>query len=148
MRRTLIAGASAVAFGVGLATAVAAAPVMKSGPSLGGGANFHAMTPSVGAGPGPGTTIHSNITAPAPNTSFGPRPYNGNWNQSWNQHWSGNWRDHDHDRFRHRHGFFGFGLYAYGPDYYDYGYSCYQRRFVPTPYGWRWRLVWVCGPYY
>jgi hypothetical protein len=146
MLRTLAVVATAAAFGIGLATTVAAAPPMK------GGGNFHAnmaapsanMTaPNVGAGPAPNTggMIHGN--AASPNTAFAPKSFNGNWNQSWN----GNWRDHD--RFRHHHrGFVGFGLYAYGPDYYDYDYSCYQRRFVPTPHGWRWRLIWVCGPNY
>ena len=38
------------------------------------------------------------------------------------------------------------GLYAFAPGYYDYSYdnSCYQRRWVPTPFGLRWRDVWVC----
>ena len=60
-------------------------------------------------------------------------------------------RDHDHDRW-HGGGYWGGygGLYAFGgPDYdddYDYygGDNCYQQRWVPTPYGWRWRDVWVC----
>lgn len=34
------------------------------------------------------------------------------------------------------------GLYAFGgPAYYG---GCWQRRWVPTPYGMRWRLVNVC----
>lgn len=59
--------------------------------------------------------------------------------------------DHDHDRW-HGHGHWGGygGLYAFGgPDYdYDDEYydnsTCYRPRWVPTPYGWRWRDVWVC----
>jgi hypothetical protein len=39
-------------------------------------------------------------------------------------------------------GFYGYP-YAYGPGPY-YG-GCYQVRRVPTPYGWRWRRVWICG---
>jgi len=50
--------------------------------------------------------------------------------------------------FRGLHGrFFGPGFgwgyypsYAYGDDY-----ACYQARRVATPYGWRWRRVWICG---
>jgi hypothetical protein len=66
-------------------------------------------------------------------------------------------RDHDHDHDRGRGygyggGYWGGGLYAFEPgydDYYDYddeyaGNSCYQPRWVPTPYGMRWRDVWVC----
>lgn len=112
---------------------------------MGGGGNFHAnMAPSPGAGPNTGAAIHGNVGGP--NTAFAPKSFNGtgnngNWSQSWN------WRDHDHFR-HHRHGFFGFGLYAYGPDYYDYDYGCYRRRLVPTRFGLRWRVVWVCGPYY
>jgi len=55
-------------------------------------------------------------------------------------------RDHDHDRFRHFRG--GAGLFAFGGPLYDYDYyyadGCWQRRLVPTPFGWRWRLVDVC----
>jgi hypothetical protein len=36
------------------------------------------------------------------------------------------------------------GLYAFGGPAY-YGGSCYERRLVPTPYGYRYRLVNVCG---
>lgn len=57
------------------------------------------------------------------------------------------WHDHDRHHHGHRfHGGFGFsGLYAYEPGYYDYGDdSCYQPRLVRTPYGLRWRQVWVC----
>jgi hypothetical protein len=52
--------------------------------------------------------------------------------------------------FRHHgfhRGFFGsgFGFYGYPYSAY-YGYDgCYQVRRVPTPWGWRWRRVWVCG---
>ncbi len=67
-----------------------------------------------------------------------------------------NWNGRGDWRFRHRGRFFGpgVGLFAFGgfgPDYYDYYDSdyaydngCWQRRLVPTPFGWRWRLVDVC----
>jgi hypothetical protein len=61
--------------------------------------------------------------------------------------------DHDHGGW-HGHSYWGGGgggIYAYEPgyDYYDYDNdyadtSCYQPRWVPTPYGMRWRDVWVC----
>jgi hypothetical protein len=37
----------------------------------------------------------------------------------------------------------GYYPYAYGPGPY-YG-GCYRTRRVRTPYGWRWRRVYVCG---
>lgn len=63
--------------------------------------------------------------------------------------------DHDHDHGRwHGQGYgggWGGGLYAFEPGYDSYDYdddyadnSCYQPRWVPTPYGMRWRDVWVC----
>lgn len=47
--------------------------------------------------------------------------------------WHGGWRG----------GFWGpgVGLYAFGGPYYG---GCWQRRWVPTPFGMRWRLVNVC----
>jgi hypothetical protein len=52
----------------------------------------------------------------------------------------------DRDRFDRDRGFrtfaFGFPDYSYDYGYYDDG--CYQLRRVPTPFGWRWRRVWVC----
>jgi hypothetical protein len=53
----------------------------------------------------------------------------------WHGGWHGGWRGPGW-------GFYG-APYAYGPGpYYD---RCYQVRRVPTPYGLRWRRVWVCG---
>lgn len=54
---------------------------------------------------------------------------------------------HRHHHRRHFVGgpFFGF----YGGYYNDYAYydDCYQVRRVRTPYGWRWRRVYVCDYY-
>jgi hypothetical protein len=54
----------------------------------------------------------------------------------------------------HNHGGPGFGFWGPGYAYYDWGdydnYAyddddgCYQARLVDTPYGLRWRRVWVC----
>jgi hypothetical protein len=44
--------------------------------------------------------------------------------------------------FRGRGFGWGGGLYAYGGPW--YGGGCWVRRWVPTPFGWRWRLVNVC----
>ncbi len=50
---------------------------------------------------------------------------------------------HFHGRFHGGwHGGWG-GLYAFGGPAYYYG-GCWQRRWVPTPFGMRWRLVNVC----
>ncbi len=35
------------------------------------------------------------------------------------------------------------GLYAFGGPWF-YGYGCYQWRHVLTPFGWRWRRIYVC----
>jgi hypothetical protein len=53
----------------------------------------------------------------------------------WHGGWHGGWRGPGW-------GFYGAPL-SYGPGPY-YG-GCYQVRRVPTPYGLRWRRVWVCG---
>ncbi len=50
----------------------------------------------------------------------------------------------DHDRFRHHHhrffrNGFGFSSFAFAGD--D---GCYAPRRVWTPWGWRWRRIWVC----
>ncbi len=59
-----------------------------------------------------------------------------------------------HHRFRHFVPFaVGFGVpYYYNNYYYDdyyagypYDEGCYELTQVPTPYGWRWRRVYVCG---
>jgi hypothetical protein len=57
---------------------------------------------------------------------------------AWHGHWHGGW----HGGWRGP-GWGFYGPYAFGPGPY-YG-SCYQVRRVPTPYGLRWRRVWVCG---
>jgi hypothetical protein len=136
MLRKLAAAATAAALGA-LATAAMAAQPMH----MNAGGNFHPSAPTTNFHPSAPTmnspAIHNSVAGP--NTALSPKS-NGNWNQSWNAGGNGNWRFRHH----HHHRFVGFGLYAYGPDYYDYDYSCYQRRLVPTPVGWRWRLVWVC----
>jgi hypothetical protein len=55
---------------------------------------------------------------------------------AWHGHggWHGGWRGP---------GWGFYGPYAYGPGPF-YG-GCYRVRRVPTPYGLRWRRVWVCG---
>jgi hypothetical protein len=35
--------------------------------------------------------------------------------------------------------------YAYAPGPYYYAGGCWQPRRIGTPYGWRWRRVWICG---
>jgi hypothetical protein len=54
--------------------------------------------------------------------------------------------DRDHDRRFRRLAFNGLVTFG-GPAYYGYedDYDgCWQQRLVPTPFGWRWRLVQIC----
>jgi len=56
----------------------------------------------------------------------------GGWHGGWHRGWRGGW------------GYFAYpyyGPYYYAPYYYG---GCYRVRSVLTPYGWRWRRVWVC----
>jgi hypothetical protein len=48
-----------------------------------------------------------------------------------------------HDRFAFRHHRFRFFPGFYAASYIDD--DCYFARRVWTPWGWRWRRVWVCG---
>ena len=65
-----------------------------------------------------------------------PTDASARWHGGWHGGWyGGGWRGPGW-------GFYGYP-YAYGPGPY-YG-GCYQVRRVPTPYGLRWRRVWVCG---
>jgi len=56
---------------------------------------------------------------------------------------------HHHRHHRHFRNFaavgFGFGVPYYYNNYNYYDDYCYQVRRVPTPYGWRWRQMYVCG---
>lgn len=58
--------------------------------------------------------------------------HGGGWHGGWHRGWG--WR---------RPGW-GWGFYA-APAYYGYYGGCWQVRRVVTPWGWRWRRVWVCG---
>ena len=51
----------------------------------------------------------------------------------WHGGWHGGWRGPG----------WGYYPYAYAPAPYYSG--CYRNVRVSTPYGWRWRRVWVCG---
>jgi hypothetical protein len=46
--------------------------------------------------------------------------------------------------WHHRWGWGGPRALVAGPGFYGYGYGCYVRRLVPTPWGPRWRLVNRC----
>ena len=52
----------------------------------------------------------------------------------WRGGWHGGWRGPGW-------GYYG-APYVYGPGPYA---GCYRDARVWTPYGWRWRRVWVCG---
>jgi hypothetical protein len=144
MRHSAIALAAVLALGT--ATTAIAAPRGIGG---GGGGVPHASFGGGGGGvphasfsaPAAGANVHSNFAA-VPNVGASPR----NFAAAAPNHAAGGWRDHG----RHFRGYgFGLGgLYAFGgSDYYGYDYygdGCWQRRWVPTPYGMRWRLVDVC----
>jgi hypothetical protein len=65
----------------------------------------------------------------------GARWHGGHWHGGWG--WGWGWP-----------AAVGFGV-GYGVGYYGYGYpyygGCWRAVRVGTPYGWRWRRVWVCG---
>ncbi|MFZ3359763.1 MAG: hypothetical protein WA177_13460 [Xanthobacteraceae bacterium] len=139
-RRLAIAAAAAL----GIATMGTSAMALPHGGGGGGhfggghmgGSNFgggHLGIPGAGAMAAPNVgTLHANVGAP---------------NVAANVH-MGHGYGHGYNHYAYRgHGYGLGGLYAFGgPDYYDYDYgdSCYQRRWVPTPFGWRWRRVWAC----
>jgi hypothetical protein len=168
MRRMLMVTAASLALGA--TGAMAAGNHMSGGVAAGGmaaggmtggratvagsagtatGSPVRGMTPNA-ATVTPGTNMHANVRGPmVPNTATAQN------NMMMHDHryaYSGV-HDHDHDRWRHHGRWGGYGgLYAYGgplydydDDYYDYyDNGCYQPRWVRTPYGWRWRTVWVC----
>ncbi|HZP77339.1 MAG TPA: sulfur globule protein precursor [Pseudolabrys sp.] len=55
----------------------------------------------------------------------------------WGGHWHGGW----HRGWGWGGGFYPYAAYPYYGPYYG---GCYRVRRVPTPWGWRWRRVWVC----
>ena len=78
------------------------------------------------------------------------------------RHWGGGGHWHGHRGHWHGGGWgwgwpaaavgfgIGYGAAYYGAGYYGYGYpyyagGCWRSVRVGTPYGWRWRRVWVCG---
>ncbi len=160
MRRVLMMKAAAWAMGCGVTGAIAAQHNGGFGGQSGGAAAGGMARGGMMAAPqtkmaAPQTNAGGNVranniatpnnVAPAPNYRTGP-------NYAYRRH------DHDQDRGREHGyggGYWGGGLYAFEPgyDYYDYDddyaenyadSSCYQPRWVPTPYGLRWRNVWVC----
>jgi hypothetical protein len=50
--------------------------------------------------------------------------------------WKGGWKHHNHH--------WGKSFYYGGPAYVAYGYGCWVKRWVDTPYGPRLRRVYVC----
>ncbi len=155
MRKTITAIAAAAA----LATVTTATGAMAF-PH--GGAVGHMSAPSGGAMSAPsgnfGAAGSGNFAAGNSGPTFTgrsntmtamPNHFAANPNVGQNHAWNG-YGHYDHRHYDRRHHGFGFGfggLYAYGgPDYYDYyaGDSCYQWRRVWTPFGWRWRDIWIC----
>jgi len=63
----------------------------------------------------------------------------------WHGNWGGGFRHHaffPRDRFFFRHRFHRFPVFFASI---DDGYGCFIPRRVWTPWGWRWRRIWVCG---
>ncbi|ARQ00831.1 hypothetical protein CAK95_18355 [Pseudorhodoplanes sinuspersici] len=84
----------------------------------------------------------------------GPRIADGGRNWDGNR-WAGGGRNWHRGRYHRRgrgygYAFYGapfIGAYAYGAPYYSSYYGddeCYELQRVATPYGLRWRQVWVC----
>ena len=85
--------------------------------------------------------MHSNVTGSNVAVNAAPEFNGANAGPNLNHNGRG------HGRYAYRGDGSGYGgLYAFAPGYYDYSYdnSCYQWRWVPTPFGLRWRDVWVC----
>jgi hypothetical protein len=85
--------------------------------------------------------MHSNVTGPNVAVNAAPKFGGPNAGTNWNHNGQG------HGRYANRGDGYGYGgLYAFAPGYDDYSYdsSWYQWRWVPTPFGLRWRDVWVC----
>ena len=141
MRRTITAIAAVAALGtVTMASGAMAfphgGPVGHMSAPTGGAMNVPRGLGNFAArNTGPGLTARPNAAMP---NRFAANPNVGQ---------KGAWNERGHlDRRGHRFGFGFGGLYAYGgPAYYDYaGDSCYQWQRVWTPFGWRWRDIWVC----
>ncbi len=67
--------------------------------------------------------------------------HGGGWHHGWHGGWG--WGPAVGFGLGFGAGYYGYPYYAgYGPYYYS---GCYRRVRVATPYGWRWRRVWVCG---
>jgi hypothetical protein len=158
MRKHMIALAAALALGT-VSTAAMAQHHAGGGVNMGGGGGGGVHMGGGGGFSGGAAMAHGNagfgggatFARPSGPSNFaGTRgTFNGtqgNFAPRGNFAANGFVRDHDHDRFRHFRG--GVGLFAFGgPAFYDYDYyadGCWQRRLVPTPFGWRWRLVDVC----
>ncbi len=81
----------------------------------------------------------------------GGRHGGGGHHWSGGHHWNGGhvargWRGHGYRRYGGYRHYGGPGI-AFGfaaPYAYAYGGSCYRGRRVLTPWGWRFRRVWVC----
>ncbi len=154
MRRTMIAIATAVALG---AATTAAMAQHRGGGSIGmsGGVGHGSVGSGMGNFAGSSAPLGGHVAGPnvAAGVNGPGRPaYSGGFPRGQNFAYGDRDRDHDwdhHGHWRGRGGWYG-GLYAFGgpwdyDDEYYYGAdSCYQLRWVPTPYGYRWRQVWVC----
>jgi len=150
MRKVLMITAAALAMGV---TGVAAAP-MHSGGFGGRGGGGIARGGMMAA---PQTSVSGNVSGGNVRANnFAASNNVGATNYRNGQNYASMRGDHDHDHdhgrgYGYGGGYGGGGLYAFEPGYdnYDYddeyaGNSCYQPRWIPTPYGMRWRNVWVC----
>jgi hypothetical protein len=99
-------------------------PMMNAAPQVHGGTTFNGGTARTFSHPG--ATFNGGRTY----------AYGGAYNHG---HY-----DHHHGHFRRG---FGFGVYGWGGGpYYDYygDYGCWRLRRVWTPFGWRWRRIYIC----
>lgn len=144
MRKTMLAIGAALALGA--ATMVTGAMAAPPGGFGGGGGGAHVGAGAGGGGGGPGGgggRVNGGAQFGGGNFAAGPRNGGANFAAGPNNF------NHNHGNFAFRGRRFqggpGVGLYAYGGGYPWWGYNdCWVRRWVWTPYGWRWRLVEVC----
>ncbi len=166
MRKVLMMTAAALAMGFGVTGAIAAQHNGGFGGHSGGGVASGMARGGMMAAPqtrmaAPQTSVGGNVRAnnfaqsnnikgnnlAAPNNVAAAPNYRTGPNYAYMRHDHGN----GHGRGHGYGGYWGGGLYAFEPGYNYYDYdddyadnSCYQWRWVPTPFGLRWRDVWVC----
>jgi hypothetical protein len=138
--KTILTLAAVAALGTATMATSAMAFPHGGGRGVGGGA-MASMGSMKGGAMGTFAPMHSNVTGSTAAVNAAPSFNGANAGPNWNHN------GQRHGRYAYRGDGYGYGgLYAFAPGYDDYSYdsSCSQWRWVPTPFGLRWRDVWVC----